>query len=251
MIENKKLSSIIDTRLQRLISEFSSSRIQDVFSPENDFIFAVNYNGYTIIDFELMLLTCKFIDSAILWGHYEKIYLKRLFEEKEKKIFTAISDKYNKLLTHYIADHLKATGYILPYDDGGKKPTIELKKPRKINISGDIDVLAYSLYSRCILNIEFKNYQMSVQKENYFRSEHNRVHNDNVFIKTKARGEIISKNYTLLSDYLKINKEDIENVKNIIITTRINFSLFAQARSQQCFYYSWNTFYESASKQSL
>ncbi|MCM3172271.1 hypothetical protein [Paenibacillus sp. MER 99-2] len=248
MIETKQLRSVIDTRLQKLVREFSSVRILDSFSPENDFIFAVNYNDFTIIDFPLMLWTCEFIDNAILWGHYEKIYFKRLFEEKDKRMFTSISEKYNKLLTHYIADHLKVMGYILPYDDGGKKPTIELKKPRKINFSGDIDVLAFSPYSKCILNIEFKNYQMSVQNENYYRGENSRVYNDNIFIKTKARGEVISKNYTLLSDYLKINQEDIKGVKNIIITTRLNFSLFAKAQSEQCLYYSWNAFYESANK---
>ncbi|WP_346877088.1 hypothetical protein [Clostridium sp. UBA5712] len=236
------LKHIVNRQLQKFIFQFCNINNRDTFSIDNDLIFAIQFESYGIIDFQYMYYVYDFIEKSLLWGHYEKLS-NIIIEEKYKKTIKTINRDYNWLLNYYLADHLEANGYRLPYN-GQKYPTIGIKKLKKNKVTGDIDVLVYSPFTKNILNIEYKNYQMTVQNEYYAESEQKRVIQDKVFEKIKRREEELRNNIIDVCDLLGISRNDVEDIKSIIVTTRLNLYLYMGIGKENCDYYAWYEFYQ-------
>lgn len=211
------------------IKHFSNNNISNSFDEKNDFTFALFERDKLFIDVWLLEYTYNVLNTFILWGHYNKLY-NDLFDEKLLREFAKLNKKFNKLLTYYIADILEYSGYILPYN-GQKYPTIDIKKINNINIYGDVDILAYSPITNTILNIEYKNYQMSLSNEKFYHSELKRVGDDDIFNKIEKRGNQLSENINIVKEYLSLNDKDVLHVKNYLISTRVNYSIFENNES--------------------
>ena len=242
--DSSVINHIINIQLKNFIIQFSNRKIRDTFSIDNALIFATKFKHLVIIDFEYMYYVHDLNEKSLLWGHYEKLS-NNIIRDKDKNILRTVNRDYNFLLNYYLADHLEENSYNLPYD-GKKYPTIGVKKIKKNKIYGDIDVLAYSPYTKNILNIEYKNYQMTVQNEYYVESEKKRVIQDKVYEKIKKREEQLRNNINDVCDLLGISSSDVSDVKSILITTRLNLCLYMEAGSEEfnCDYYAWYEFYQ-------
>ncbi|EDT74372.1 hypothetical protein [Clostridium butyricum] len=248
IIEKEKFFSNLnfDKRFIDFTKTFSNNTCKSPDDNESELIFSYISKKYVFISKEIMLRTQEIIEQFLVSGQYSNLLnyyfkLNNLIENQKK---------YTTLMTYKIADTLLLDEYTLPMENkrfNGKVhmiPMIEIKKyyANYTDKDGDIDVLFLSNRTKTLYNLEYKNYEMLITRENDFTAELRKVmKDDDPILKTLARENIIKENLShILNTYFKIEENDFK-VKSIILTTKPNY-YFYKNKQKELEYMEWNEF---------
>ncbi|MDB2072171.1 hypothetical protein ABHA39_10870 [Clostridium paraputrificum] len=184
----------------------------------------------------------KFANS----GHYIEMFKEGINTNK----CLSSQQKLSSYLAYVIADKLINNGYKLPME----KLSLEIGKgfvPRaeinKIQVDGenilkqvgDLDVLAIDEKEKIIYIIELKNYKPAIDSKSLFFNDKNKIEDDEVFRKMKARESVIKNNISSVVNFIIGESEDDYKVKSIFVTARPNY--YACAKEENIEYITWSS----------
>lgn len=185
-----------DEQFKGFITTFESKKCLNPSDSESELIFAYKMDDYVYISKKILSDTQTAIEDFIAWGQYENITQYFWGKSIDQK---ALRD-YNRLMTYKIADLLLTHGYITPMETfkGLPIPRIEISnylvdKSLK-NKLGDIDLMFYSVYTKTLYLIEYKNYQMMVSREGDLSSEVSKVSREDTPAKVYRRHRYVCDN---------------------------------------------------------
>ncbi|WP_455795530.1 hypothetical protein [Clostridium butyricum] len=234
-------STSIEKRFVEFILLFSAKTSKQAVDVENELIFSYISENYVYLSKSCMKFTQDIIETFGTWGQYNDKLLKYYFNIN---IPSKLQSDYTKLMTYKIADLLYTNGYRLPRDSRDNLlPLIEIQKyyPNYSKDDGDIDVLFMSEKRKIIYNLEYKNFQMLITKENDLSSEINKVEKTKVFQHVRHREKLIKNNMKyILNNFFNIDDGDFK-VKSIILTTKPNF-YFYKNKQTDIEYLEWTEF---------
>ena len=232
-----------DEQFKGFITIFESKKCLNPSDSESELIFAYKRDDYVYISKKILSDTQTAIEDFIAWGQYENITQYFLGKSIDQK---ALRD-YNRLMTYKIADLLLTHGYITPMETfkGLPIPRIEISnylvdKSLK-NKLGDIDLMFYSVYTKTLYLIEYKNYQMMVSREGDLSSEVSKVSREDTPAKVYRRHRYVCDNIEYCIKLLFKKKYEISGIKSIILTTKPCFYFYLN-KSENYEYMEWIEF---------
>lgn len=232
-----------DKQFKSFITTFESKRCLNPSDSESELIFSYKMDDYVYISRKILSDTQTAIEDFIVWGQYENITQYFWGKSIDQKILK----DYNRLMTYKIADLLLTQGYITPMETfkGLLIPRIEISnylvdKSLK-NKLGDIDLMFYSVYTKTLYLIEYKNYQMMISREGDLSSEISKVSRENTPEKVHKRHRYVCDNIEYCREFLFNKKHEISGIKSIILTTKPCYYFYIN-KSENYEYMEWIEF---------
>ncbi len=195
----------------------------------------------------------KFINS----GHYIEMFKPSIKGDKSIK---EAQKKLSTYLAYVIADRLYNNGYKLPMEKlpskmGGELvPRAEINKIQ-VNSSnilsqvGDLDVLAIDEKDKFILIFEIKNYKPAISPKDLFCKDKNKIIDEEVLRKIKAREDVIRENSASVVEFVTGKRANDYKVKSILVTSRPNY--YACVENKEVEYIPWTSLIKKIEEKKL
>lgn len=195
----------------------------------------------------------KFANS----GHYIEMFKCTL---KGDKSIIESQRKLSAYLSYILADRLYENGYKLPMEKLSSKmggeyvPRAEINKieingTNILSEVGDLDVLALNQTNKIIFIIELKNYKPASGAKDLFYKDKNKIEDEEVMRKMKAREEVVNNNIESVVEYITGKKESDYEVKTLFVTTRPNY--YACNQNEEIQSISWHNLIKKIERKEL